>query len=133
MGAPVELNVSEPWFSAIRSRSKTVEGRLNKGKFATMEPGTVLVISKSQAGGASLSTTKNGRSKSKTSAVSKLVAVVTKVVTYSSFVEYLSHEGLAAALPGVRTIEDGVAVYRQFYTSEMERQHGVLAIHIILM
>jgi len=35
-------NVSEPWFSLISLGLKTVEGRKNKGRFATMKPGQII-------------------------------------------------------------------------------------------
>lgn len=120
LSAPIEINVSDPWFTAIRSRTKTVEGRLHKGKFAEMRPGTVLVISKSEGGNG-----QSGHSRSR-----KVVAVVTKVVVYKSFEDYLPHEGLCSTLPGMHTIADGVQVYRQFYSAAMEKQHGVAAVHL---
>ena len=108
--------MSEPWFSRIRARTKTVEGRLNKGKFTEMRVGTVVVVSKTAS-------TSHSRSP-------KVVAVVTKVVRYATFDQYLSQEGLAATLPGVPTIDQGVAVYRQFYAPALEKQHGIVAIHL---
>lgn len=112
--SPVEINVSQPWFRHIKNGAKTVEGRLDKGKFHAMKPGTVLVIRSSNSG--------------KTATV----AVVTKVNKYQTFEQYLSREGLNSTLPGVTTIEQGVAVYRQFYSEEDERQFGIAAIHIVL-
>jgi ASC-1-like (ASCH) protein len=111
----MELNVSQPWLRLIQNGQKTVEGRLNKGKFADIKVGTVLVISG------------NSNSNSK-----KTVAVTTRVCRYASFEEYLSQEGLARTLPGIKSIKDGVDVYRKFYSAEDERTHGVLAIHIVL-
>jgi ASC-1-like (ASCH) protein len=111
----VDINVADPWFSHIRSGAKTVEGRLNKGKFAELKVGSTLVIAKS--GG-------NARTK-------RLVAVVTRVVRYPSFETYLSQEGLARTLPGVASISDGVDVYRQFYTVDQEKEHGIAAIHLV--
>ncbi|XP_034685596.1 uncharacterized protein LOC117914382 isoform X3 [Vitis riparia] len=43
-------------------------------------------------------------------------------------VQLLESEGLAEVLPGVKTIEEGVQIYRKFYTKEKERSNGVLAI-----
>ncbi len=118
----VELNVSEPWFRALRDGVKTVEGRLHKGKFAALRPGTVLVIARSGPPSARAPSSRAPR---------PFVAVVTRVVRYASFAEYLSQEGLARTLPGVKTLEDGVAVYRAFYSAQDEAQHGVAAVHIV--
>ena len=108
----MEITVSEPWLSHIQKGRKDVEGRLNKGKFAECKVGSVLIIS--------------GTKRKKT------VAVVTKVVKYGSFEEYLTQEGLSHTLPGVSTIREGVSIYRRFYSVEMEKEHGVLALHMVL-
>jgi ASC-1-like (ASCH) protein len=105
----MEINVQQPWYTAIANGKKTVEGRLNKGKFADIRPGSVLVL--------------NGSLRSK-----KMVLVVHGIAKYKSFEEYLSQEGLRQTLPGVKTIKEGVEVYRGFYSTEDESMHGVLAI-----
>lgn len=43
----------------------------------------------------------------------------------------LEVEGLAKVLPGVETIEEGVQIYRKFYSEEKERSNGVLAIQVM--
>ncbi|XP_021609719.1 uncharacterized protein LOC110613089 isoform X2 [Manihot esculenta] len=47
---------------------------------------------------------------------------------YASFAEMLEVEGLEKVLPGVKTIDEGVKVYRRFYTEAKERANRVLAI-----
>ncbi|XP_052172329.1 uncharacterized protein LOC127788256 isoform X2 [Diospyros lotus] len=47
---------------------------------------------------------------------------------YASFSEMLEAESLSKVLPGVETIEEGVQIYRKFYSEEKERSNGVLAI-----
>jgi hypothetical protein len=42
----------------------------------------------------------------------------------------LKVEGLAKVLPGVESIEEGVQVYRNFYSEEKERMNGVVAIRV---
>lgn len=113
MDGPFEVNVSEPWFSAIKHGKKTIEGRLRKNKFASVKPGTTMVIRNS--------------TKSKSPAI---VAVVIDVVRYDSFHEFLVQEGLSHTLPGLTSIADGVDVYREFYNEQMEKEHGVVAIHL---
>ncbi|KAK9288552.1 hypothetical protein L1049_017011 [Liquidambar formosana] len=48
--------------------------------------------------------------------------------SYPSFSDLLEAESLARVLPGIKTIEEGVQIYRNFYTEEKERSNGVLAI-----
>ncbi|KAL8479495.1 hypothetical protein ACS0TY_026407 [Phlomoides rotata] len=40
----------------------------------------------------------------------------------------LESESLARVLPGITSVEEGVQVYRNFYSEEKERSNGVLAI-----
>ncbi len=42
----------------------------------------------------------------------------------------LAQEGLDATLPGVARIEEGIAVYRQWYTPEDVSRYGMIAIRI---
>lgn len=52
---------------------------------------------------------------------------------YPTFDAMLRSEGLARVLPpasGVSSLEQGVAVYRGFYSAEQEREHGVLALRV---
>lgn len=102
----MELNVSEPWFSHIAAGRKTVEGRLKKGKFATLQIDDVIVINDT------------------------LKATVKAIRHYATFHEYLTAEGLDRCLPTVETIAEGCAVYYQFYTPQMEKELGVMAIEI---
>lgn len=45
-----EKNLSEPWFSLIKLKIKTVEGRLNKGDFANMNIGDSIVFTNNELG-----------------------------------------------------------------------------------
>lgn len=120
---PQELNVSDPWFGAIKRGEKTVEGRLASGRFLDMKEGTPLTINRS----------KQEKDNESPTATSTVYAIVTRVVYYKSIRMYLEQEGLARTLPGVRRIEDGVAIYRQFYSTEKENTHGIAAIHICVV
>jgi ASC-1-like (ASCH) protein len=106
-----DINVSEPWFSFIKAGKKKVEGRLNKGSFAELKKGDIIRF-------------KNNED-------SVMVRII-KIKHYESFHEYLTMEGLKRTLPKVKTIEDGVNIYYKYYTKEMEKQYGVLAIYVKL-
>ena len=41
-------NLSEPWFSLIHEGEKTIEGRLNKGDFANMVVGDIIVFTNNE-------------------------------------------------------------------------------------
>lgn len=107
-----EINVQEPWFSAIKRKEKTVEGRLVKGKFLDIKVGDVVVVC-------------NGDY--------KVPCKVEKIRKYTGFREYLELEGLHKCLPGVGSIEEGIAVYREFYSKDMEAKYGVMALQLALV
>lgn len=101
-----ELHVQEPYFSLLRNGQKTVEGRCAVGHYNKIESGALILINKC------------------------LVLQVQDVRHYHSFREMLEAESLKEVLPGVDTTEEGVQVYRKFYSEEKERSNGVLAISV---
>jgi len=104
------MNVSEPWYTLISLGIKTIEGRLNKGKFKEMQVGDIIEW------------TNNDFNKRST------ITRITKKISYNTFEEYLQTEGLENCLPGINNIEDGKNVYYKYYSQEAEREFGVLAI-----
>ena len=104
-------SVQEPWFTLIQAKLKTVEGRLNSGKFATFRKGDHICWSV------------KGSKK-------RCTCTVVDSVQYDTFASMLDTEGIQNVLPGVPDIESGVKVYRQFYTREREAVGGVRAIHL---
>ena len=106
------FNVQNPWFTHIKEGRKTIEGRLNKGQFARLEVGNIVMW-------------ENAGQRVKT----KLV----RIEKYVTFADMLANEGLRHVLPGKDKIKDGVDVYRGFYSESKEAEHGVLAIQIELV
>ncbi|XP_023641656.1 uncharacterized protein LOC17892243 isoform X2 [Capsella rubella] len=99
-----ELHVQEPYFTQLKDGLKTVEGRCAVGDY--MGSGAFILFNKC------------------------LLLEVQDVHHYTSFSEMLRVEGLAKVLPGVQVIEEGVRVYRNFYSEEKERLNGVVAIRV---
>ncbi|KAH9727438.1 ASCH domain-containing protein [Citrus sinensis] len=104
-----ELHVQEPFFSFIKDGLETVEGRCTISDYNSIGPGSVILLNKC------------------------MMLKVQSVCHYDSFSEMLEAESLVKVLPGVKTIEEGVQIYRKFYTEEKERSNGVLAICISKM
>ena len=104
-----EITVKEPYFYYIKKRKKTIEGRLNTGKFSLFKKDDILKII-------------NGDN--------YVIVKIKKIKKYSSFEEYLSQEGLKRTLPNIKTINDGVNIYHKFYSQENENKYGVLAIYL---
>lgn len=105
-------HLSEPWFTEISQGRKTIEGRKNKGRFANMKIGeTIEWYNENKF----------------------CYCRITNVRYYPTFESYLLIEGLSKCLPMIKTIEDGINVYYQYYTKEDEEKYGVVAIEIELI
>jgi ASC-1-like (ASCH) protein len=103
----IDINVQEPYVSFILNGTKTVEGRLNKGKFLNIKITDTLRINNNEE-----------------------FIVVAKNI-YSSFKDMIASEGLKNVIPDVASIDEAVAVYYKFYTKEDEQKYGVIGIKII--
>jgi len=103
----IDFNVQEPYLSFIKSGQKTIEGRLNKGKFVSLEVGDILTLSNTS-----------------------LQFEVIGKREYETFQEMIISEGIKRVIPDKTTIEDAVNVYYKFYTPNQEQEFGVLAVEI---
>ena len=105
----IKINVQEPYYSFILNGQKTVEGRLDKGKFARINVGDVLIIEKEE----------------------NKFTVIEKN-SYKTFREMINNEGLKNIIPDKETVDDAVNVYYKFYTKELnwEVQHMMWNIFI---
>lgn len=105
-----EMHVSHPWFGLIKMGAKTVEGRKNKGVFAEMKEGDIVIWF-------------NENDRVKTKIINKKI--------YKSFYEMIEDNGIKNVLPGYTNIKEGVEkVYYKFYTPEDEKMYGVVGIKI---
>lgn len=105
-------HLSEPWFTEIKEGRKTIEGRKNKGRFASMKVGEIIKFYNEDE---------------------SFCCMIKNIKMYDSFREMLECEGLSKCLPIVNNINDGVNVYYQYYTEEDEKMYGVLGIEMELI
>jgi len=101
-----QMGLKEEYLDLKKKKKKKVEGRLYDEKRKQINPGDAIVFE------------------------GKLKVRVKSIRKYSSFKEMLEREGIERVLPGVHNIEEGVRIYRQFYTEEEEKKYGVVAIEI---
>ena len=106
-------HISEPWFSLIMIRSKTIEGRLNQGDWAEMRECDRIDWVNEDFG---------FKREFRTAIVSKKL--------YPSFETYLQAEGLHKTLPSIEKFEDGLKIYRFYYKPEEEMKYGVVALEL---
>lgn len=108
-------HVSEPWFTLISLGLKTIEGRLNKGRFAGMTIGEIIEWHNEDFNPRTIRT-----------------RIIRKTI-YPTFEEYLIKEKLNKCLPGIPNIEHGLGVYYKYFTKEQEQTFGIIAIEIELI
>ena len=105
----IRITLKEPWFSYIKEGKKTIEGRINKGLFRQLQPGKNVIFT-------------NGYNQVKVKIIGKN--------EYSSFEEMLKKESLGSVLPNIKSIQEGVNIYRQYFTEDVEKQYGVVALKL---
>ncbi len=111
-GMEYRIGVQEPWFSFIKSRKKTVEGRKNRSIFAKLKVGDIV------------SWTNKG---------DEVKTQIERVTVYNGedpLEAYIVNEGLRNTLPNKKTLEDGKAVYLAFWSEELIKETGMVAIQI---
>lgn len=109
------FDCAEPWFSLIRDGIKTVEGRINNTKYNKLKKGDTIKLEKYEDSN------------------EYVVLSVESIQAYKTFEEMIKSESLEKILPGIKDINEGVEVYRQFYKPEVELEKGVLAIRITVI
>jgi ASC-1-like (ASCH) protein len=103
----IEINVQEPYLTYIREGIKTIEGRLNKGKFKDIQVGDILIIS----------------------GINNKYIIKSKNL-YNTFLVMVDIEGFERVIPDKKNSVDAANVYYKFFTKEQESEFGVVAIEI---
>lgn len=113
-GSPLVVKLKEPWFTLIKKGIKTVEGRPNKGIFKNIKVGDTIQFFNYK---------------------NSILVIVTDIVKYNTFRDMLEMEGLDKVLPdnSINNLDEGVAIYGKYYSPEIEKEYGVLAIKIKLV
>jgi ASC-1-like (ASCH) protein len=130
-----ELSVQKEYFLKIRDGFKTVEGRAGKVDTENNIHENYKERTTSFKIGDQIRFKISGNeklSRSKDMIVSENVTCeITGVLFYDTFKEMLVESGLSNCLPGVKSIEEGVRIYRGFNGyQKREERYGVIAIHV---
>ncbi len=106
------LRVKKIYFDAIKSAQKTVEGRINTPKYQALAVGDQIAFLQEET-------------------EEKLFCTIKKLTTYTRFKDMLIAEGLENMLPGIASIESGIALYESFGAYKQQVMlYGALAIKI---
>ena len=119
-------SVQEPWFSYIKSGTKTIEGRLCKGDFAIIRAGDYITWTRAE--------TEDRPTKTRAETEDQSIKTQIKAIYHhKTFATYLKARTLSACLPGVKTIHEGVTIYHGFYSRADEKKYGICAIELMLI
>lgn len=106
----------------ILARKKTVEGRLARGKFLTVQPGDQVRMRED--------TYEHGQLVD--SRLTEAVVEVVKSERYPTFEAMLGSVGIALVTPRAASIDDALSEYYKYYTRDEEHRYGVVALHFAL-
>lgn len=117
------------WHSGRESRlldeiitgRKTIEGRLNRGKFAEYRPGDIVLLRRDYRDA-------NGVLHDGEADAVKVEVVAVR--SYNSFLELTRAEGFERVIPGAGSIEAAADEYNKYYSDDDQQRFGVLAIEI---
>lgn len=104
-----KIHCDDPWFSLIRQGVKSVEGRKKTHTYKNIRVGDQINFT-------------NGKE--------SFIADVTEVREYPSIEKYLEDVSVEKALPGIKTLEEALAIYYQWTPEEKIKQYGFLGIFI---
>jgi ASC-1-like (ASCH) protein len=102
---------ADPYFGFVKNGQKTIEGRIKKGEYQFLKTGDHIVVCNEE----------------ETDSVEVLVK---DLRNYNSVREMLECEPLKKVLPNVDTVDQGIEIYKQFYTEEQQQEFGVIAIEV---
>ncbi len=102
---------AEPYFTFLKNGQKTIEGRIAKGKYSHIAAGDTIVVSTIDE-------------------TDSVKVIVRRVTLYPTIAAMLRVEDLKKVLPDAESEQQGIAIYRQFYSETQEAEFGVVAIEV---
>ncbi len=103
---------------------KTIEGRLNRSKFAEYKPGDQVWLRRDYRD-------ENGVLRD--GPKRQVLVEVTAVRRYATSLEMVTAEGFQQVIPHATTAEEAAAGYDKYYSAEDQATYGVLAIEFKLL
>jgi len=99
----ISINIQEPYYSFLLKGEKTIEGRLNKDKFTSLDINDILEINPE-----------------------KIKFKIIRKNIYPDFKTMLKKEKIKNILPDKKTITESLRVYYKYYSKEEEKHLGVV-------
>ena len=101
---------------------KTIEGRLNRGKFAKYSVGDLVSLRRDHRD--TSGTLRDGES-------GAALVEIAAIRRYGSFLEMVKKEDYKLIIPSAASEENAAAFYNNYYTIADQNRYGVLAIEIV--
>lgn len=133
----ITAHVTEPWFSALAAGAKTVEGRVNDGKFAALVSGNLVNLRAKPTPGVDSSAYGSSFGHDQNVDLNEQVTSTTlrdvDIRSYSNFETLLTQEETAQVFPGIPT-DQALGVCNDIYSEKHNLivKSGVLAIEFAL-
>ncbi len=102
---------------------KTIEGRLNRGKFAEYQVGDIVLLRRDH---------RDERGVLRDGEPDAARVEVVAIRQYRSFLDMVSAEGFARVIPSAASAQDAANVYNAYYSGDEQAKFGVLAIEVKL-
>lgn len=103
---------------------KTVEGRLNKGKFAEYTVGDTVSLRRDIRGD-------DGILRDGTPGAT--VVEVVAIRTYPDFLSMVTAEGFLNVIPSAASAQEAADEYNRYYSAKDQKRYGVLAIQVRIL
>lgn len=103
---------------------KTIEGRLNRGKFADYRVGDTVSLRRDYRD-------EDGQLHDGVADAARVEIV--GIRQYSSFLDMVTHEGFAQVIPSATSAQEAADVYNTYYSADDQAKFGVLAVEVKLI
>lgn len=114
----IEIGINSEILAQILDGRKTIEGRLAKGKFLALKPGDDISVREDMYVNGTIIETHDSAAK----------LHVIDIEKFSSFNEILVAKGFEKVIPNAKSIEEARSEYERYYSSDDEKEYGVLGI-----
>jgi ASC-1-like (ASCH) protein len=115
----IEMEIESTLVEAIRRGEKTIEPRLGKPPFLTIEEGDILSVREDLYLDGNIID----------SFSDSLQVIISQVLYFETLREMLQAVDFTSVVPSAKTVEDALAVYKRLYSDEDEKEYGVVALY----
>lgn len=102
---------------------KTIEGRLNRSKFAEYRPGDIITLRRDH---------RDEHGVLQDGEPDAARVKITAIRHYPDFLSMVQTEGYEKVIPNAANVQEAADEYNAYYSTEDQAQYGVLAIEVVL-